>query len=131
MKFFRCWSVRNLLDLYADNRLTESAQRKVSIHLDSCAECRERSEELGAVPAFLKETGKNPVPPGLESAILKSFEEGRQPAEAPALGELLKLGPARATALLCLALWAGSQALPGPSSQGHAHPDSAVWEVRK
>ncbi len=131
MKFLRCWSVRNLLDLYADNRLTESALRRVSSHLDSCAECKERSEEMGAVPALLKEAVVVRVPPGLESAILKSFEEGRQPVETSGLGELLKFGPARAAALACLALWAGSQALPGPGSQGHAHPDSEVWEVQR
>lgn len=117
MALFQCWSVKNILDLYLDGRLTEGAAAKVKKHLDACPDCSEEAESQGGVARFLKDAGEVPVPAGLEAAILKGLEQSL-PHEAPAERILPRWTAAKAFAALYLIVVAGSHALPGEPSRG-------------
>ena len=43
-----CHSVRAVLDLYAEGRLTARRGTKVAAHLETCAECRELAKPLAS-----------------------------------------------------------------------------------
>lgn len=121
----RCWSARNLLDLYADRRLTERAGAKVAAHLTRCAECRELAGELGAVTELLAGLGEVKVPEGLAESILAQL--GTEPASSrPRVSLLdgLRLKPSQAAALLYIGLLAGGNSLPGPASATASGPRS-------
>jgi len=115
MSLFRCWSTRNLLDLYADGRLTEGAAARIAAHLKACETCRLEAEAHRALPAEFAE--KVEVPAGLAEAILKKVEAGE--SAAPRL-EMPRLEPAQALAALYLAVVVGGHALPGTPSQAFA-----------
>lgn len=117
MSWLRCWSVRNVLDLYVDGRLTEAAAARVASHLKTCSACRAEEAELRPVPAGKKLQ----APEGLAESILEKLAEGSAPKEpAPPLWEGLRLSPAQAAALVYIAVLAGGHALPGVYSQAHA-----------
>lgn len=118
MSLLRCWSVRNVLDLYVDGRLTERAAARVAAHLEECANCRAEADALKPVSADLAE--KVEVPEGLAEAILEKLGTEERPAPAPALRELISLEPAQALALVYLTALIGGHALPGVPSQAYA-----------
>ncbi|MBI2362773.1 MAG: zf-HC2 domain-containing protein, partial [Elusimicrobia bacterium] len=43
---FRCWSTRNILDLFVDGRLAAAQEARVGRHLESCPACRAQADEL-------------------------------------------------------------------------------------
>ena len=118
MSLLTCWSVKNVLDLFVDHRLTRDADHWVAEHLQDCEKCKAEAEALSPLDD-LKATAVE-LPAGLKESILKSFEEGQAVTEwSP------KLQPAQGLALLyCLAL-AGIHTLDRPISQ---NTDSAAQE---
>jgi len=131
MSFFRCWSVRNILDLYIDGRLTPNAALRVKTHLASCEACREEREALA--PAAMPEGGRVPVPDGLMASILEKLEQGEAPAAAPAgIGDALHLSPAQALSLAYCAILLSAHALPGGhSSQAYTEDAARVLEAQR
>lgn len=119
----RCWSARNLLDLYADRRLTERASAKVAAHLTRCAECRALAGELGAVTELLAGLGGVAVPEGLVDSILAKLGSAPEPERLRPL-DGLRLKPSQAAALLYIGLLAGGNSLPGPASATASGPRS-------
>jgi predicted anti-sigma-YlaC factor YlaD len=110
MSLFRCWSVRNVLDLFVDRRLTRDAEHWVAEHLQDCDSCRAHAEELSPVAGLFAEAVE--VPAGLKESILEAFEQGEQ-----SRGWRPRLQAAQALALLyCLAL-AGVHSADRPASQ--------------
>jgi len=107
-----CWTSRNLLDLYVDERLTAGRAGRVREHLKACAGCS--AEEKALRPVRLG--GTVDVPAGLAAAILKEFEAGTEPraVAAPAW----RLQPAQMAALAYLAIAAGGNLGPGLTSEG-------------
>ncbi|OIO06183.1 MAG: hypothetical protein AUJ52_12690 [Elusimicrobia bacterium CG1_02_63_36] len=113
MSVFRCWSVRNVLDLFIDHRLTSDADHWVAEHLQDCAACRAQAEALSPVPELKASAAQ--LPAGLQESILEAFERGESER-----GGLPRLQPAQALALVyCLAL-AGLHAAKQPPSQANA-----------
>lgn len=123
MSVFRCWSVRNVLDLFIDHRLTRDAEHWVAEHLQDCPSCRDRAEALAPVPGMRAAAVE--LPAGLKESILEAFEN-----EETARGWTPGLQPAQALALVyCLAL-AGLHAVDRPPSQANA-PESGVESVTR
>ncbi|MFH2202625.1 MAG: zf-HC2 domain-containing protein [Elusimicrobiota bacterium] len=131
MSFFRCWSVRNILDLYVDDRLTAGAARRVKTHLKECEECRAEHEAL--MPVVRSGEINIEVPAGLTESILKKLREESAPAEAPLeLREALRLSPAQACSLVYCALLLSAHALPGGQpSQAHSGEAARVLEAQR
>lgn len=130
MNFFRCWSVRNVLDLYHDRRLTPGVQARVKLHLQACEECREEAE--ACAPLSIPELSQVQVPEGLTEAILEKLESENAPAESPVrLGELLRLTPARALGIAYCALILSAHIVPGIPSQAYAEKAASVLEAQR
>ncbi len=130
MNFFRCWSVRNVLDLYHDRRLTAGGEARVKLHLQACEECREEAE--ACAPISVPELSKVKVPEGLAESILEKLESENAPAESPmTLGETLRLTPARALGVAYCALILTAHIVPGIPSQAHAEKAARVLEVQR
>ncbi|MFH1726322.1 MAG: zf-HC2 domain-containing protein [Elusimicrobiota bacterium] len=130
MGLLRCWSVQNVLDLFVDGRLTESASVRVAAHLDVCENCRAEAEALKPIPAA--SAGTVAVPEGLADAILEKLRSEDAPAPVPAsvdLRDFLRLRPAQALALVYFIALASAHALPGVPSQGLTPPDGARTEA--
>lgn len=138
MASIRCWSVKNILDLYLDGRLCAGAAARVAGHLETCAACREAVSELGGVPTLLKAEEKVSVPEGLEAAIIARLaaeagaadEDESLGAGLAGLWEYWRLSPAQAAAIVYLVVLAGSHALPGTVSQAWASDDAASEVLR-
>lgn len=131
MGYFKCWSVKNVLDLYVDGRLGYGAKRKIAEHLGTCSGCRALKEELS--PLSAEDLGKIDVPEGLAESILKELgKEGAPSRRAPALGEVLAFSPAKAAALAYCALLAAGHTLPGglPSQADAPLPESVLEAMR-
>ncbi len=121
MSMFTCWSVKNVLDLFVDHRLTRDADDWVAEHLQDCDACREKAQALAPLDELRSEAV--PLPAGLKDSILKAFEEGETSAAwTPSFQ------PAQGLALLyCLAL-AGIHSADKPVSQNTA--PTAAEDVR-
>jgi anti-sigma factor RsiW len=121
MSAFACWGVKNILDLYAEGRLSAAREAQVRAHLESCPACRAEARPLLALRGLLARAKQVPeAPAGLAEAILKGLE-APAPAEAWT-GWDWKLQPAQSAALLYLALLGAGNAAPGLSSQAFAAP---------
>lgn len=130
MNFFHCWSVRNVLDLYHDRRLTPAALDRIKLHLQACQECREEAETCA--PLSIPELSKVTVPEGLAESILKKLESEDLPDESPIeLWEVFRLTPARALSLAYCALILTAHTLPGIPSQAHAEKAAQVLEAQR
>ena len=115
---FRCWGVRNILDLYVDGRLSAARETQVRAHLDDCAACRLQAKPMLGIRALLKRSGGPQVPAGLAEAILKRLEAEPESAAAEAAEPWAwRLSPAQAAAMVYLALLAAGNAGPGLPSQ--------------
>ena len=130
MDYFRCWSVRNVLDLYMDGRLGPLWNAWIGRHVDACGPCRQALATLGP---FTAPAGPVAVPDGLAASILARLEAERAadvlaPSSAP-LWTALSLGPAQALALAFLALvfTDGARAAVPPQSMTPA--SSWEWEA--
>ena len=129
MSWIRCWSVKNVLDLYVDGRLTDEAAARVRTHLKDCPSCRREAEALA--PADIPSSEVR-VPEGLVDSIMDRLEEeSRVPAASP--WAELRLTPAQAAAMVYLLLMTGAHALPGVPSQssGPSAPRSAGLSLDK
>ncbi len=131
MGFFRCWSVRNILDLYVDERLMPGTMLRVQAHLKTCADCREEKEALA--PVLPPNAAKIAVPEGLKESILEKLEKGEVPQSAPVtLGETLRLSPAQAFSLAYCALLISAHAVPGGRiSQAYSADAAEVIEAHR
>lgn len=110
MNMFTCWSVKNVLDLFVDHRLTRDADHWVAEHLQDCDSCREEAESLSPLEDIKAVAVE--LPAGLKESILKAFEE-----EETAAGWTPQFQPAHGLALLyCLAL-GGIHSFDRPVSQ--------------
>lgn len=119
MRYFRCWSVRNLLDLYGDGRLSPAASGRVEAHLSACARCREAADEFAGLKRLLRGVRRPLVPEGLAAAVLES---ARSAKEAPESIGGLRWEPAQALALAVLVLVAGTHGAGEPSRRGPGRP---------
>ena len=111
-KMMACWSIRNVLDLYVDARLSPSALKRAGGHLAACEDCRRVERSLRPVRVT---KGSIAPPPGLADAIVKQFESQAEPRP---LIYSLRLAPSQAAALVYLGLLAAGHALPGTLHQG-------------
>ena len=125
MGYFRCWSVRNVLDLRVDGRLPPGASAKVDSHLQNCVPCQTAFEESGGIKNLLSKAKKISVPAGLASSILKKV--GTAPAPKP----VWTFTPAQGAALAYLAMTLLANRLPGPPSQSARAGAPWSWEIKK
>ncbi len=124
MKMFYCWSVRNVLDLHVDGRLSSGRAARLNAHLSGCPDCRKAERALR--PLALK-AGKTVVPSGLAAAILAGLKT--VPAPAP-VSVPRRLTPAQGLAVAYLALLAAGHSLGGVPSQAFAQPVTLDVEAR-
>jgi predicted anti-sigma-YlaC factor YlaD len=108
-----CWSVKNVLDLYVDSRLTPATKSRVEAHLSSCASCRDAAQALAPLK-FSK--CKIAPPPGLAASILRQHQNRGQVPDQAAFK--WNLSPAQAAAFVYLAILTAGNIFPGPSHQG-------------
>ena len=122
MKMFYCWSVRNVLDLHVDGRLSSGRAARLNAHLSGCLDCRKAERALR--PLALK-AGKTVVPSGLAAAILAGLKTVPAPVSVPR-----RLTPAQGLAVAYLALLAAGHSLEGVPSQASAQPVNLDVEAR-
>jgi anti-sigma factor RsiW len=94
-----CHSVRAVLDLHAEGRLTARRGTKVSAHIEGCAECRALAAPLAAKAV------KAPAS-DFKSKLAASLKAQRKAEPAPAFSPNIELWPRDLTgvALACAAL---------------------------
>ncbi|MDY7092304.1 MAG: zf-HC2 domain-containing protein [Acidobacteriota bacterium] len=65
----RCHEIQALLSEWLDGELESSRTQDVAAHLDGCAECRRRLEELAVPGRALREMVPQAAPPGFEARL--------------------------------------------------------------
>ena len=130
MSHFRCWSIRNLLDLYIDHRLAAAWMDRIQAHLGACRTCRAEAQGLEGVVTLLRKSAPVRLPEGLAASIRKGLRSP-QPVTQPALRawDLWRPTPAQVTALAYGLLLALGHTLPGAPTQWHPPPEIGL-EVR-
>jgi anti-sigma factor RsiW len=129
MNYFQCWSVRNILDLYVDGRLSLRAKHKIDSHLKKCPDCREEREVLSPVVSRTKTA----VPKDLTQSILKKLEEKYSTSEnAFPAAEILRLSPTQAAGLAyCLLVFSAHALVGGVSSQAYDAQAAQMLEAQR
>lgn len=127
MSTLRCWSARNILDLYVDRRLGPRWTTRVEAHLPACPACRKAAREMEGLPDQLKAALSIEAPRNLAASILKELGSplrrgGRLRGEGLDLREVWRLEPVQAAALAYCILLAAGHALPGYPPQAYRPP---------
>jgi len=119
-----CHSVRAVLDLHAEGRLTARRGTRVSAHLEECAECRALAAPLAAAAA--KAPGKD-----FKSRLAATLKKERQ--AAPAFTTKLELWPRDLKGVffsaLALAVLAAAIGWSGVPSQGGGDDAGLAWRT--
>lgn len=120
-----CHSVRAVLDLHAEGRLTARRGTKVSAHLEECAECRALATPV-AVTA--KAAGKD-----FKTRLAAALKAERKSASAPAFAPKIELWPRDLKGVflsaIALALLAAAIGWSGVPSQGGGDDAGLAWRT--
>jgi len=131
-----CARVRGRLSEWLDGELEPAAARAVSTHLQGCAECTRRADELRAVSSLLAGLPRIEARDSVAAQVLDRLEmetEARRPALAVlfrgfAAARPLMLPSLVPAGLILVSVLAGALALdPGPLPEVHLAP--GAWGV--
>jgi anti-sigma factor RsiW len=105
----QCERARELVSAYVDGELPAGDRRAVETHMTDCRSCAALASDFRQVGQSLSATGREPLPPALETRVRASLAQARAadvhspvPARAPRLGPILARprSPLRAAAAL-------------------------------
>ena len=125
----KCLGIVNILDLYAEKRLTEGRRRQVEEHLKDCRACASESRKF----VLLESAPKISAPPELKArleSLLGAAAAAGSPATRPEWSPAEALSALAAAAacavLISVVNWTG----PGLPSERYLAPSQSPWSLR-